>query len=237
MAQLKNLLVNGATRIVGTLYANLLKTNTIEVPTEQGGIIYGPGSSGQVLKSDGANVYWGTVSSSGGAILYGVCDTAAETVNKTVSIPDVTELVTGLTIQVKFTNTNSATNPTLQVNSLTAKPMYLYGTTVFSTTAATTGWNAGSVVQLTYDGTGWIRDQGYNTNNTYTSMTVAEYQAGTGTTARSITPQRLVGAINYHAPMPTAPSSDGTYVLQVSVSSGTPTYSWVSLATWQGGSY
>jgi len=35
-------------------------------------------------------------------------------------------------------------------------------------TASTTGWNDNAVLTLTYDGSGWIRDQGYNTNSTYT---------------------------------------------------------------------
>lgn len=174
MAQLKTLLVSGATRLAGTVYANLLKANAIEAPTEPGAITYGPGSSGQVLKSDGSNIYWGSVNSDGSAILYGVCSTAAETVNKTVSIPDVTELVTGLTIHVKFTNNNTASSPTLDVNGLGAKSLYQYGTTAFGTTNATTGWQAGSVVQLTYDGTGWLRDQAFNTNTTYTNVSLGQ---------------------------------------------------------------
>ncbi len=36
---------------------------------------------------------------------------------------------------------------------------------------------------------------------------------------------------------PTQPSNDGDYILKCSVSSGTPTYSWLSLSTWNGGNY
>ena len=42
-----------------------------------------------------------------------------------------------------------------------------------STTAATTGWQAGAIMSLTYDSTGdgyWVRDQGYNTNTTYSDF-------------------------------------------------------------------
>ena len=73
----------------------------------------------------------------------------------------------GLSVNVKFAHANSATAPTLKVNTLDAKPIYQYGTTAAGATAATTGWQDGAVVQLTYDGTGWVRDQGYNTNTTY----------------------------------------------------------------------
>ena len=234
MAQLKTLLVNGATKLAGTLYANLLKTNTIEAPTEPGGIEYGPGTDGQVLKSDGENVYWGTVNTVDG-IPYAVCDTASTTVEKTITVPGITELTAGLMIGIKFTESSGASSPTLNVNGLGARPLYQYGTTAIGSTSATNGWYAGAFMIWVYDGSGWIRT--LNTNSSWSAMSVAEYQAGTSTTSRLMTPERLKGAINYHAPMPAAPSSNGTYVLQVSVSSGTPTYSWVSLTTWQGGSY
>lgn len=103
---------------------------------------------------------------------YGVCSTAAGTAAKTVSIPGLI-VQPGVTIHVKFTNTNSASNPTLAVNSTPAKSIVLYGTTAIGTTAETTGWNAGAVVALTYDGTYWIRDQGYNTNTTYSNATTS----------------------------------------------------------------
>lgn len=56
MAQLKDLIVNGASRFIGTLYAS-----TIYAPTTSGGGTYGPGSSGQVLLSNGTTAYWGTL--------------------------------------------------------------------------------------------------------------------------------------------------------------------------------
>ena len=103
-----------------------------------------------------------------GGIFYAVCDTAATTVTKAVTIAGVSALTAGLCVNVKFTYTNSASNPKLQINSLEAKPIYQYGTTAIGTAAATTSWQPGAVVQLTYDGTGFVRDQGYNTNSTYT---------------------------------------------------------------------
>lgn len=114
-----------------------------------------------------------------GTMPYAVCSTAAATATKEVTIAGITELVAGLTVNIKFTNANSVASPTLKINTLTAKPIYQYGTTAVSTTAATTGWQAGAVVQLTYDGTGFVRDQGYNTNTTYT---VTEVYCGTGAT-------------------------------------------------------
>ena len=38
--------------------AKVLKINTINLPTTSGGTIYGAGSNGQILKSNGTTVYW-----------------------------------------------------------------------------------------------------------------------------------------------------------------------------------
>ena len=130
---------------------------------------------------------------------YGVCDTGAGTAAKVVYIKGFT-LRVGVVIHVKFTNANTHATPTLNVNRSGAKPMRQYGTTKMSSTSATTGWYAGAVICLTYDGSGWIRDQGFNTNTTYSGMSVAEYEDGTSTTARLITPANLKNAIDYHAP-------------------------------------
>lgn len=138
-----------------------------------------------------------TVSSSGGGqdVRYGVCSTAAGTVAKTVTVtPALTSLDTGSVIFVKFSNSNTATSPTLNVNGLGAKSIRRYGTSAPSTSAATS-WNAGNVICLLYDGTYWQMVDWINTS--YNSMTVAEYQAGTSTSNRVITPARLKGAIQY----------------------------------------
>lgn len=93
--------------------------------------------------------------------LYGYCTTAAGTTAKTVTLytgngtsTDGTwasaDLFHGLTITVRFQYSNTATNPTLNVNSTGAKRIYKWGTTSPGTTASTS-WQAQSVVSLTYD--------------------------------------------------------------------------------------
>ena len=144
--------------------------------------------------------------------LYGTCTTAAKTVAKTITISGVTELTTGLTIHVRFTNANGVANPTLKVNSLDAKAIVRYGTTVPSTSAASS-WNAGSVVSLTYDGTYWVMNDWNNT--TYSAMTEAEMQTGTATTARNITAARLKAAVEYHAPVTSVNGSTGDVTVNV----------------------
>lgn len=94
--------------------------------------------------------------------LYGICNTPAATAAKIVTLPDYDELVVGTTVHVKFTNGNTAANPTLEVGTTAAQPIYQYGTTVPGITAATS-WAANSVVSFTYDGTAWrMNDAGAN---------------------------------------------------------------------------
>ena len=60
---------------------------------------------------------------------YGSCSTAAATAAKTVACTGFT-LATGARIEVKFTVTNTAANPTLNVNSTGAKAIYYRGAAI-----------------------------------------------------------------------------------------------------------
>ncbi len=144
---------------------------------------------------------------------YGYCTTAAATVAKVVTVsPAVTELTTGLTIAVKFQYANTGSNPTLNVNSLGAKAIKRYGTTAAGTSAAS-NWNSNSIVMLMYDGTYWMLVDFNNT--TYSGMSDAEYQAGTGTSNRLITPARLKAAILLHAPVQSVNGATGDVTVTV----------------------
>lgn len=94
---------------------------------------------------------------------YGYCETPAATKDKVVDMTGFT-LLEGTTIHVKFQYANTASAPTLNVNGTGAKNIVQYGTTAVGTTPETNGWYAGAVVSFTYDGTSWVRDQGFNTN-------------------------------------------------------------------------
>ena len=133
-------------------------------------------------------------------LYYGECSTAAATVAKTVTLTngDGFSLVEGAKICVRFEYANSASSPTLNVNDTGAKAIVRFGTTVIGTTAGGTGnWSNGGMVLFIYDGTSWVEH--YWNNTTYSSMTVAEYTAGTATTGRLMTAARLKGAIKLHS--------------------------------------
>lgn len=143
------------------------------------------------------NTAQGVASGGGGTAtpyFYGKCSTAQGTAAKVVVCPEFTgaDLTAGTLLFVDFTAANTASNPTMNVNGTGAKVIYRYGTTRPSTSAESS-WNAGSVVAFVYDGTAWTMVGWINT--TYSSMSAAEITAGTGTTARVITPARLKTAI------------------------------------------
>ena len=80
---------------------------------------------------------------------YAVCSTAAGTAAKTVSIPGIT-LKTGVEITVRFSVTNTAANPTLNLNSTGAKAIR------YRNTAISAGYLAANrTYRFVYDGTYW----------------------------------------------------------------------------------
>lgn len=145
-----------------------------------------------------------------GSSLYGNCTDAANVVAKTVSISGFDTLLNGVTIHVRFANSNTAANPTLNVSSTGAKPIYKWGTTV-PATAANTSWQAGSILSLTYStdavSTGaWVMNDHLD-NSTYTVGNKAlNVASNTGTATQAIT-------VNENSSNRTLTiSGDGTYL-------------------------
>ena len=70
---------------------------------------------------------------------YFTCSTGASTAAKVANLIDSSEtlsvLFPGMTIHVKFTNSNTAANPTLTIGDTGAKAIMRYGTTAASTSA------------------------------------------------------------------------------------------------------
>ena len=102
---------------------------------------------------------------------FGSCSTAAGTAAKVVSCTGFV-LASGSRITVKFTTTNTATNPTLNVNSTGAKAIMYRGAAISAGYLA-----AGRVYTFVYDGTNYelVGDINTDTNTTYNT--------GTATTA------------------------------------------------------
>lgn len=96
---------------------------------------------------------------------FGTCSTAAGTAAKVVSLTSFT-LVTGARITIKFTVTNTAASPTLNVNGTGAKPIVYRGSAIPAGYLA-----ANRVYEFVYDGTNYalVGDIDTNTNTTYTA--------------------------------------------------------------------
>ncbi len=106
--------------------------------------------------------YWqlmaqGTQSAQIAGNYYGTCTTASATANKAVTVPASENFVLqiGDIVGVRFTNTNTANNPTLNVNNSGAKPIY-YNDDAVHTTNLWAGGEAGRDTVFMYDGTNWV---------------------------------------------------------------------------------
>ena len=88
-----------------------------------------------------------------GATLYGTCSTAANTAAKVVNCPNFDTIVVGVMIAVKFSNGNTATSPTMNVNNTGAKNILIHGITELGDI----DWSIseGDVSLFVYDGTAW----------------------------------------------------------------------------------
>ena len=125
---------------------------------------------------------------------YGTCDTAADVAAKvvTVSTDQNFTLTTGCVVYVKFANTNSASDVTLNVNGSGDKSICYRADAVISGTSGTYTGTAGYTNQYIYTGTYW-KWMGYSNelDTTYSSMSLDEMRAGTATSNRSIRADRL----------------------------------------------
>lgn len=99
---------------------------------------------------------------------FGVCSTAAATAAKVTSISgsEPFQLLPGARVVVKFTVTNSAGSPTLNVNSTGAKPIFYRGSAISAGYLA-----AGRVYEFVYDGTNYELIGDLDTNTTYSVAT------------------------------------------------------------------
>lgn len=89
-------------------------------------------------------------------IFHASCATAAGTAAKTCNLPGF-KLNTGNIVAVKFTNTNTASNPTLNINNTDAKSI-VYGNTAIGTAADTLDYagRANTTILYMYNGASYV---------------------------------------------------------------------------------
>lgn len=130
------------------------------------------GNAGTATKwATARNINGMSVQGDANRVNYGTCSTAAATVAKTVACTGFA-LVTGAEITVKFTVTNTAASPTLNVNSTGAKAIYYRGSAISAGYLA-----ANRTYTFRYDGTQYELVGDIDTNTTYSAMTAATSSA------------------------------------------------------------
>lgn len=147
-------------------------------------------------------------------ITYGTCSTSAGTVDKVVACAGFA-LVTGAKIDVKFTVTNTATNPTLNVNNTGAKPIYYRGSAISAGYLA-----ANRTYSFRYNGTQWDLVGDLNTNTTYGVVSTSANglcPKRTGTTTKFLRDDGTwavptSGSITYSDSQPTTLSAGMTWI-------------------------
>lgn len=144
------------------------------------------------------------------------CSTAAATAAKVIEVPAAQNFVlkVGATIAVKFTDTNTANNPTFNVNSTNAKSIY-YNTAVVTTSNLDKAGVASRYAIYTYDGTNWVWVSWSNdADTTYSNMSVSEGTTGTATTARTMRADYLKQIIEGVRPIDSTMSESSTNAIQ-----------------------
>lgn len=152
-------------------------------------------------------------------IFHGTCTTAGATADKVATVTGTfpATLRVGTTVMITFSNANSGAvaDLTLNVNNTGAFPIKYVNNSSLTNLSAVGQIRANSPVMFVYTETSsttkyWVAT-GLNYNNTYSSMSEAEAIAGTATTARSITAQRLDIAIKSKFPYITEEGTDGDW--------------------------
>ena len=149
------------------------------------------------------------------SIYSGTCASAAADTTKIVACSDFTDLKAGAAILVTFNTTNTAAvgDLTLNVNNTGAKKIQYINNGTRGNLSSAGYLKASTTYLFVYDGTYWVAYFNYNT--TYSSMTDAEITAGTGTTARTITPARLKTAVGTWAPVTSVNGQTGAVTIAV----------------------
>lgn len=126
-----------------------------------------------------------------GIVYYGVCDTAADTKVKEVTISGITELFTGLHVRIYFTYAQGYDGqPQLKINNLTAKNIKRYG----STSVDVNEWYANTVLDMVYTGSVFTLIRGDHASTTYYGVTKLSSAVDSTATNLAATPSAVKSA-------------------------------------------
>lgn len=163
MALLKDTVVSGSLRATDSLLTTTVQTQILKIPTASNGTTYGPGTSGNIIYSNGTSAYWGA----------------------TTGITSLGTVTTG-TWSATVINPNKGGTG---INSY-AKGDILYASSAIANTATTALsklalGTAGYFLKATADGPTWanttdITTLGTITTGTWSATTINPNKGGTG---------------------------------------------------------
>ena len=174
------------------------------------------------LDNNGMLYFWQSIKSkflrgNTGGVFYGTCSTAAGTVAKVVECSAFTadNLKAGAIIVVTFTATNSGAvaNLTMNVNGTGAKPIKYINNGALGNLSSAGYLKANTEYPFYYDGANWVCL--FNVSTTYSALSEADMKAGTATTGRLITAQRLKQAVKEHSPVSSVNGQTGAVTVTV----------------------
>lgn len=121
------------------------------------------------------------IRSKSAGLLMATCATAAATQEKVVTAPDTFALKAGVFLAVKFTYSNTASGPTMNVNGTGAKSIISYGSTA---PPASYAWKPQQTVLFVYDGTNYVSLTIQNATTTYYGL--ARLSSSTSSTSTDL---------------------------------------------------
>ena len=188
---------------------------------DAGGIVIGSGvmtSGSSTTLATALSTLTTGVTNASNKTIYCTCSTPATTAAKAAtSSGGSATLQSGMIASVKFTYTNTASSPTLNIDGTGAKAIYAYGAVI----ASDYYWNAGDTVTFVYNGTQWeLTDM--------TAISAAATASSDATTAYNL-------AENVNATIASwASSTDSTYIDGSKIYTGTITTEKLMIG-WQAG--
>lgn len=150
-----------------------------------------------------------------GALFYGTTSESSSAM--TVSIPGVSGYYTGLTLILTMGANTSENGCTINVNGYGDIPM------VYGSSQQGSYFVAGATYLFVYTGSVFKAIHSYDKDTTYSSMSLADGQAGTSETLHVITPKNLKSIINYHAPMKDGTGATGSWGISITGNAATAT--------------
>jgi hypothetical protein len=131
----------------------------VNAPTASNGTTYGPGTSGQVLKSNGTSVYWGTDSNSVTGVK-GNSESSYRTGNVNITAANIglgnVENKSSATIRGELTSSNVTTALGFTPYNATNPNGYTTNTGTVTKVTAGTGLSIGTTAQGNFTTTGTI---------------------------------------------------------------------------------